>query len=203
VRRTSEDAAQTRQALLNVAGEMFSRQGIAQTSLKSVAAAAGVTHGALYWHFSNRAELVQALYHEQPGALDELYLEQLQVMRQDGLRALRQFLLGWVRLVSEDRSMRQHWMMFHRGCHCTDVAPLAELIGEEQQRWRERLLKLIKQARKHKQLKSKPKRKPDLLADCLLLMVAGLINVRLSQAVPVCDDAAYGAAIDACLRGSA
>src|SRR5687768_7926109 len=57
VRRTKEDAAATRAAVLDASLRVFSRKGYAATRLEEVAAEAGVTRGAVYWHFADKAEL--------------------------------------------------------------------------------------------------------------------------------------------------
>lgn len=60
-RRTKEDAAATRQALLQAGLATFSRVGYAMARLEDIAREAGVTRGALYWHFSSKADLYSAL----------------------------------------------------------------------------------------------------------------------------------------------
>ncbi len=57
MRKTKEEAAETRQALLRAALAVFSRQGYAATRLEDVAHEAGVTRGAIYWHFKSKADL--------------------------------------------------------------------------------------------------------------------------------------------------
>ena len=61
VRRTKEDAQETRNRILDAAVEVFNRQGVAQTSLNDIAAEAGVTRGAIYWHFANKVALFDAM----------------------------------------------------------------------------------------------------------------------------------------------
>lgn len=61
VRRTKEDAQVTRDRLLDAAEQVFSRRGVSGTSLNEVAAAAGVTRGAVYWHFLDKAALFNAM----------------------------------------------------------------------------------------------------------------------------------------------
>ena len=61
VRRTKEDAQETRNRILDAAVEVFNRQGVAQTSLNDVAAEAGVTRGAIYWHFANKVAMFDAM----------------------------------------------------------------------------------------------------------------------------------------------
>ena len=64
MRRTKEEAEQTRQAIMAAAVDLFAERGYAHTSLEQIAKAAAVTRGAIYWHFKNKAEIYDAL-HEQ------------------------------------------------------------------------------------------------------------------------------------------
>ncbi len=63
-RKSKQDAEQTRQAILDVALQLFSCQGVANTSLSEVARGAGVTRGAIYWHFANKKELLDDLWNQ-------------------------------------------------------------------------------------------------------------------------------------------
>ena len=64
MRRTKEEAAETREALLKAALTVFGKKGFASTTLQDVAKEAGVTRGAIYWHFGGKAELYNALMDE-------------------------------------------------------------------------------------------------------------------------------------------
>lgn len=180
-RRTKEQAEQTKQALLDTALEMFSQQGISQTSLKSIAAGAEVTHGALYWHFKNRTDLVETLYHERSLPLDVLFLDQLQAARQDALVALKDFLLEWFKLVVGKATYTRRWQVFHTQMSgsCPELEHITPQLEEERNRWRDSLGKLIKKARKQKQISTKAG-KQDLLADNLLILIYSLINTSLA-----------------------
>lgn len=61
VRKTKEDAEITRQRIINAAREVFLNKGVSKTSLEQVATHAGVTRGAVYWHFKNKSELFHAM----------------------------------------------------------------------------------------------------------------------------------------------
>lgn len=61
VRRTKAEAEKTRDLLLDTAELIFHEKGVARTSLNDIAAAAGVTRGAIYWHFKNKADLFDAM----------------------------------------------------------------------------------------------------------------------------------------------
>ncbi|MBY4678635.1 TetR family transcriptional regulator [Marinobacterium arenosum] len=176
-RRTKEEAEQTRQALLETALRLFSERGIGQTSLKDIAAETGVTHGALYWHFKNRGDLVRALYERSRLPLDDLHLEQLQAARQDGLSALADFLQHWCRLLMKDPEVSRIWRVFHCGPrNLPELAALNDAITAEHEEWLERIRLFVKKARKQGQLPPKAKGKKDTLPANLLVLVFGLIE---------------------------
>ena len=60
-RKTKEEALETRNAILDAAEIVFQERGVGHTSLAEIATAAGVTRGAVYWHFANKAALFDAL----------------------------------------------------------------------------------------------------------------------------------------------
>lgn len=60
----AEQYEKTRSALLAVAHELFAEQGYAATSTKDVVERAGVTRGALYYHFHNKESLFQAVFEQ-------------------------------------------------------------------------------------------------------------------------------------------
>lgn len=61
MKRTKEEAAVTRAAVLKAALAVFSAKGYAATTLDDVAKAAKVTRGAIYWHFKSKADLYNTL----------------------------------------------------------------------------------------------------------------------------------------------
>lgn len=61
MRRTKEEAAVTRAAVLKAALSVFSAKGYAAATLDDVATAAKVTRGAIYWHFKSKADLYNTL----------------------------------------------------------------------------------------------------------------------------------------------
>jgi TetR/AcrR family acrAB operon transcriptional repressor len=61
VRRTKEEAAATREQLMDAAEQVFRQRGVGHASLAEVADAAGVTRGAIYHHFASKAELFEAM----------------------------------------------------------------------------------------------------------------------------------------------
>lgn len=61
VRRTRSEAAATREAILDAAEQEFLARGVSGTSLEHIARRAGVTRGAIYWHFKDKIDLFAAM----------------------------------------------------------------------------------------------------------------------------------------------
>ncbi|WP_423973457.1 TetR family transcriptional regulator [Kingella oralis] len=51
--------------MLDAALEVFWRDGVTRASLQAIAQEAGVTRGALYWHFKNKEDLFETLFEQQ------------------------------------------------------------------------------------------------------------------------------------------
>ena len=60
-RHTKEEALATRSRILDAAELLFEAHGVSRTSLHHIAEAAGVTRGAIYWHFEDKADLFNAM----------------------------------------------------------------------------------------------------------------------------------------------
>lgn len=78
-RRTTAEAATTRESLLDAAETLFIEQGVSKTSLEQIARRAGMTRGAVYWHFRNKADLFRCMLARVPlslnGLIDEINQE--------------------------------------------------------------------------------------------------------------------------------
>lgn len=120
VRRTKEEAQETRSQIIQAAEMCFHKKGISRTSLAEIAAAAGVTRGAIYWHFEDKAEVVEALLEItrlplQP--LDEASRNEGEV---DPLGRLRELLVKIFERVALDPAVRRiNEIIFHK-CEYTD-----------------------------------------------------------------------------------
>ncbi len=61
MKRTKEEAAETRQAILEAAERLFLEAGYENVTLDQIAFSADVTRGAVHWHFKNKLGLLAAL----------------------------------------------------------------------------------------------------------------------------------------------
>lgn len=72
MRRTKEEAAETRSEILQSAKALFLDKGYENVSLEEIAAAVGVTRGAVHWHFKNKQGLMFAIRDEAQQPFQEL-----------------------------------------------------------------------------------------------------------------------------------
>lgn len=105
MRRTKAEAEQTRRELLDAGLRVFSRKGYAAATLDDVAREAGVTRGAVYWHFGGKAELYQALMSERFAPANAA-LGQLLAADQPPLAKLRALMVRALCYLEEDADYR-------------------------------------------------------------------------------------------------
>ena len=113
-RCTKQEAQITRERLLDAAERVFEARGVARTSLAEIAQAAGVTRGALYWHFKDKAALFGAMMTRATGPLEVALLVRApspQASAPQGadepIERLWQGLVESVRLIVEDERTRR------------------------------------------------------------------------------------------------
>lgn len=61
MRRTKAEAEKTRRAIIASARRVFYERGVSRSPLERIAKEAGVTRGAIYWHFKDKAALFFAM----------------------------------------------------------------------------------------------------------------------------------------------
>ncbi len=64
MRRTKDEAERTRKRLMDAGVRVFGSKGYAAARLSCIAAEAGVTRGAVYWHFGSKKGLMFAILRE-------------------------------------------------------------------------------------------------------------------------------------------
>jgi len=62
--KRADDKAETRHRIISAASQIIRRDGIAGLKVTDVMAAANLTHGAFYAHFSDKNELIEAAFHK-------------------------------------------------------------------------------------------------------------------------------------------
>lgn len=114
-RKTKEEALKTRQMLLDAAIEQFARRCVSNTTLTDIADAAGVTRGAVYWHFSSKSELFNAMWQEQLPLRDLVHHKLKQIETGNPLLDLRnKFVLGLQYIAETPRQRALMQILYHK-----------------------------------------------------------------------------------------
>ena len=147
VRKTKEDAELTRAALLDAAERVFSDKGVARTSLADIAMAAGVTRGAVYWHFKDKAELLQAMLSRALLPMEALPLKVDACPDADPLGALRAtYVQALTALARSPAQQRVFGILFHK---CENVGEVVDVMDHKkanQQECQQRVEVLLRSA---------------------------------------------------------
>jgi TetR/AcrR family acrAB operon transcriptional repressor len=127
VRRTRSQAAATRVVLLDAAEHVFRAKGVAHATLADVALAAGLTRGAVYWHFRDKADLVAAVCNRVTLPAEAMRAAPEATSGDDPLGELRaQCVHGLVQLATCPRTQAVFDVMFRRCEQRGESAPLGE-----------------------------------------------------------------------------
>lgn len=128
VRKTKEEALATRNAILDAAEVVFQERGVGKTSLAEIAAAAGVTRGAVYWHFANKVDLFNALLLRVCGLM-EAKLDEVQKNRRydDPVEMIRELSLYFLdRVASDPHYYRIIEISWHKSEYVGEIAEIRD-----------------------------------------------------------------------------
>ncbi|WP_458131880.1 TetR family transcriptional regulator [Pseudomonas sp. R3-41] len=118
VRRTKVEALETRNRILEAAATLFHTRGVARTTLADIAALAGVTRGAIYWHFSSKADLVISVLDNLNATVGELSRQRED--EEDPLNVMSRLLLTlFQQMVTCPRKRRVYQIAFYN-CELTN-----------------------------------------------------------------------------------
>lgn len=125
VRKTKAEAAVTREQLLDAAERVFRERGVATTTLGEVAASAGVTRGAVYWHFRDKADLIGALCERVTLPLEVMLGEQ-SGSPLDPVAVLRTMAVAALTHLARDARAQAMFQLVFQSCgSAQELAPLA------------------------------------------------------------------------------
>ena len=124
-RKTKAQALETRHQILDAALAHFSEHGVAATSLADIATAAGVTRGAIYWHFKNKADLLHEIWLRCDAGLDDVELEYQTKYPGDPRSVIRSMLIYILDATAKDPQRRALMeIIFHK---CEFVGEMSTL----------------------------------------------------------------------------
>ncbi|MEQ6022426.1 ScbR family autoregulator-binding transcription factor [Streptomyces salinarius] len=139
-------AERTRAAIVGAAADLFDRQGYESTSLSEIVAHAGVTKGALYFHFAAKEDLAHAIMEMQSRTFRRL-AKDLDGRGYSSLEALMRLTFGMARVYEEGPVLRAGMRLATAG------VPVRPPLPHPFTEWREiatsRLLNAVQQSDVH------------------------------------------------------
>ncbi len=128
-RSTKAAAEKTRRRILDAAEQLFYVHGVAQTSLEQIAEAAGVTRGAIYWHFADKVALFRALYEGVRLPQEDLVEQAASGGNPDPLGLLEQVACDCLKTLAADRQrQRVYAILLFR---CDYLGEMAEALARQ------------------------------------------------------------------------
>lgn len=126
MRRTKQEADKTRSDLLTAAEILFLEKGVAHTSLEQIAKYAGVTRGAIYWHFKNKADLFHAMLNQVRLPTEIIAQRIKQCDPEDPVAGLRNLCVDALTSLLVDERKKRIFTILMRRCEFTDELKEAE-----------------------------------------------------------------------------
>ncbi len=146
-RKTKAEAQKTRQLLIEAAIEQFAARGVASTTLTDIADAACLTRGAVYWHFTSKAEIFNAIWQEQRPLREIIHARLSQVEQSDPLLILREQFVTALQYIARDRRQRTLLQILYHKCEfdrgMISESQIRERIGFNYENVREMLQQCI------------------------------------------------------------
>mgnify|MGYP000966253678 CR=1 FL=1 len=132
-RRTKQEALKTRQQLIDAAIFTFAERGVAHTTLADIARAAEVTRGAVYWHFTSKAELFNEIWQQQLPVRDIIRAQIPAQVWRDPLLLLRETFIAALQYIASTPRQRALLQILYRKCEFDESmiseADIRERIG--------------------------------------------------------------------------
>ncbi len=179
-RRTKDEAQETRNRILDAAEHVFSEHGVSRTSLEDIAQAAGVTRGAIYWHFKDKSEVFAAMVNRVTLPMEAMVARSSDESVEDPIASLKACAVNALRRTATDpQCQRVFDVVTHKCEYLGEMAGVYERISSIQKGCVDSSEKALRNAIKRGQLPASVN--PRLAAVGLDAMLFGLISNWLAN----------------------
>ena len=180
VRRTKDEAQETRNGILDAAEHVFSEHGVSRTSLEDIAHAAGVTRGAIYWHFKDKSDLFAAMVNRVTLPMEAMVARSSDESVEDPIASLKACAVSaLMRTATDPQVQRVFDVVTHKCEYLGDMAGVNGRISSIQKGCVDRSEQAIRNAIKRGLLPAHVN--PRLAAVGLDAMIFGLISNWLAN----------------------
>lgn len=180
MRKTKIEAQKTRQHLLKAALDTFYLRGMTRSSLNEIAQNAGVTRGALYWHFKNKEDLFESLFQQMFTEISAQLAEDIERGSPDIWQSWEEATINiFVRLES-DEVFRKFCNVLHTKCEYTEQNhSIVKIMRSYQDMWRRQLCQVLELSLAQKKLPENLDR--SLAVTYMMSVIGGLIDIWMNM----------------------
>ncbi|MDO4694352.1 MAG: TetR family transcriptional regulator [Eikenella sp.] len=176
MRKTKIEAQKTRQHLLKAALDTFYVRGMTRSSLNEIAQNAGVTRGALYWHFKNKEDLFEGLFRQVFAAVSADLNHALENHAPDIWRSWEDATVKLFERMETDETIRKFCSILHTKCEYTEQNhTIVKIMRNYQDMWQRQLSDVVSLSMEQKKLPENLDRRAAVIY--MMTTVIGLLEL--------------------------
>jgi TetR/AcrR family acrAB operon transcriptional repressor len=182
MRKTKAEADKTKQALIKSAWHILSQKGYAAARLSDIANDAGVTRGAIYWHFGNKENLLIELIKERADSyfkvISEVFDKEI-----TPLEKINEILVSLaIKIESDDQFKAEDIMMIHREDIKGKFRPINKYIQQKATEYSALLARIIMEGQQKGEIRKGVN--PQHFVLLLFIFMGGLAKLSLRRHAP-------------------
>lgn len=183
MRRTKEDAEQTRLAILASAMDIFYEKGYSKTTFDEIAKRINLTKGAVYWYFRNKPDIVAALINDFAARFTELLKIFLERYPDASFERIIQMQLFTNKQIRDNPQFYK--FLFFITCQMewseTIINKIQPSIEQTKQLTRRLFLDTLEQLQENKQIK--PDVNVSMICEILMTLYGGLLEGAFTRSL--------------------
>lgn len=180
MRRTKEEAEQTKENLISAALKLFGEKGVLATRLEDIARAAGVSRGALNWHFDGKDDIIIELLKRRTEPFFNL-LENTLRKTGPALERIRDAFIALLSHVENDSGFRDSMMLeFERSIQADREDRFYSYIRESKEKYGKLLQAVIDEGKQHGSIRNDYET-PELMQYFGRAITGSFIDIRMQR----------------------
>ena len=180
MRKTKIEAQKTRNYLLKAALDTFYAKGISRSSLNEIAQTAGVTRGALYWHFKNKEDLFEGLFQNMFAEISRELAHDVETQSPDIWKSFESATVNLFQRLETDEALRKFCSIIHLKCEYTEQNhSVIKIMRSYQDMWQRQLTDVLTLSLQKKKLPEDLNM--NLAVVFMMSVISGLMSIWLNM----------------------
>jgi AcrR family transcriptional regulator len=168
-----KNPTKTKNHILEAAIDVFVEKGFVRATLEQIATKAGVTRGAVYWHFKNKHDIFEALHEKLHQPLTSSILEDMQNNCDDSLCQLEKLCVKLLVDLDNDRVRKDILKIFFCKCDYSGMEDILEKQRKQKLKNIDLFSKYFEKAQENKYLF--PEVDPKITSISLACYMSGIV----------------------------